>query len=46
LEHDLELHILHQAIFGRELEKIDDPDMVLKMLKDGKSDIITSMKWG
>ena len=46
MEHDIELHIMHQAIFGEDLKEIKDPDEVLGMLKNGETDIITNLKWG
>jgi len=40
-----ELHILHSAIFGNELDEVKEPDTILSMLKEGKSDIMMSLKW-
>ena len=40
-----ELHILHSAIFGKELDEVKEPGIILSMLKEGKSDIMMSLKW-
>ncbi len=40
-----ELYILHSAIFGKELNEVKEPEIILSMLKEGKNDIIMSLKW-
>ncbi|OQA12750.1 MAG: hypothetical protein BWY64_03870 [bacterium ADurb.Bin363] len=40
-----ELHILHEAIFGQKLQEVSDEQIILKALKEGKSDIIMSLLW-
>lgn len=41
-----ELHALHEAIFGQELEEIKDPEFVTDILKNEKRDIIMKLTWG
>jgi len=41
-----ELKILHEAVLGQELREERDPVIILQMLEDGKSDIITDLNWG
>lgn len=45
MDDDQELHILHEAIFGKKLEETSDPDEIIDLLNGGKSDIIMGLYW-
>jgi len=40
-----DLHFLHKAIFGKELNEIKEADAVISMLEKGETDILMSLKW-
>lgn len=46
MDSNQELHILHRAIFGHELQESRDPEVILNKLKNGCSDIIVDLNWG